>query len=267
MNCEEVREHLDSCLSKELPVGTSREVLRHVEGCPRCAAELAARGRVRSALRAAVRATPVPDGLEARVQRAVRAQHSRTRAGLYTIAVAAAAMICLAIVNLSRVKASPEEAILQKNSGRLAAVLNVGLRDHLHCAVFRKYSRQPESAAQMASDLGPEFAGLTPLVQGKLPVDIRILQAHRCTAGGREYVHFIMARGDKVLSLILTRKQPGESLAGGIYQAGVDRFEVVGFESRDYLAYVVSDLDAQQNLRLAANLAPAVREYLGAPAG
>ncbi|MGA2591778.1 MAG: zf-HC2 domain-containing protein [Bryobacteraceae bacterium] len=267
MNCEEAREHLDSCLSKELPVGTSREVLRHVEGCPRCAAELATRARVRNALQAAVRATLVPDGLEARVQRAVRAQNSRTRAGLYTIAVAAAAMICLAIVNLSRVKAGPEEAILKKNSGRLATVLNVGLRDHLHCAVFRKYSRQPESAAQMAAQLGPELAGLVPLVQAKLPADLRILQAHRCTAGGREYVHFIMADGDKLLSLILTRKKPGESLAGGIYQAGVDRFEVVGFESRDYLAYVVSDLDAQQNLRLAANLAAAVREYLGAHAG
>ena len=267
MNCEEVREYLDSYLSKELPAGTSREVLQHVEGCPQCAAELAARARVRNALQAAVHATSVPDGLEARVQRAVRAQRSRTRAGLYTIAVAAAAMICLAIVNLSRTKGGPEEAILRKTSGRLAAVFNVGLRDHLQCAVFRKYSRRPESAAQMASDLGPEFAGLAPLVRAKLPSDVRILQAHHCTAGGRQYVHFIMADGDKVVSLILTRKQPGESLAGGIYQAGVDRFQVVGFESRDYLAYVVSDLDAQQNLRLAANLAPAVREYLAAHAG
>jgi ABC-type glutathione transport system ATPase component len=42
----------------------------------------------------------------------------------------------------------------------------------------------------------------------------------------------------------------------------VDRFQVVGFESHDYLAYVISDLDAQQNLQLAANLAPTLREYL-----
>jgi hypothetical protein len=47
----------------------------------------------------------------------------------------------------------------------------------------------------------------------------------------------------------------------------VDRFQVVGFESHDYLAYVISDLDAQQNLQLAADLAPALREYLAAQAG
>ena len=76
-----------------------------------------------------------------------------------------------------------------------------------------------------------------------------------------------MAGGGKLLSLILTRKQPGEALSGGIYQEGVDRYQVVGFESHDYLAYVVSDLDAQQNLQLAANLAPAVREYLAAHQG
>jgi predicted metal-binding protein len=42
---------------------------------------------------------------------------------------------------------------------------------------------------------------------------------------------------------------------------------VVGFQSHDYLAYVISDLDAQQNLQLAADLAPALREYLAAQAG
>jgi hypothetical protein len=88
---------------------------------------------------------------------------------------------------------NPEQAILRKTSGRLAAVLNVGLRDHLHCAVFRKYSKQPVAAAQMAADLGPEFAGLVPLVQAKLPADFRVIQGHHCTAGGRQYTHLIVA--------------------------------------------------------------------------
>ena len=262
MNCDEVREFLDSYLSKELPEEASREVRRHLEVCPGCAAEWEARSRVRSGLRAAVRATAAPEGLKDRIGRAVEARQARTRAGRYTMAVAAAAIICLAVVNLWRTKAGPEEAILRKASGRLATVLNVGLRDHLQCGVFRKYSRQPESTAKLASDLGPAFAGLVPLVQAKMPADFRILQAHHCTAGGRQYVHFIMAGGGKLLSLILTRKLGGDALGGGIYQAGVDRFQVVGFESHGYLAYVVSDLDALQNLQLAANLAPVVREYL-----
>ena len=253
--CGKVRGYLDSYLSNELLVETSHEVLQHLAGCPQCTAELSTRARVRRQLQAAVRGTGVPHGLEARVQRAVRARNSRTRAGLYTMAVAAVVIIGLAIVNLTRAKPGPEEAILGKASGRLAVVLNVGLRDHLHCAVFRKYDRA-------AVQLSPEFADLAPLLKARLPGDFRIIQGHRCTAGGRQYVHFIVTRGDKLLSLVLTRKQPGESLSGGVYQEGVDRFQVVGFESHDYLAYVISDLDAQQNLQLAANLAPAVREYL-----
>jgi anti-sigma factor RsiW len=272
--CERMREHLDSYLSRELPEEIGREVQRHVETCSECAVELETRARARMQLRGAVRAAPVPAGLEAKVRRALRAvatgNAARPRTGLWAVAAAAAAILCVILIGLLRVQMNPEEAILRKTSGRLAAVLNVGLRDHLRCAVFRKYSKQPEAASEMASDLGPEFAALAPLVQAKLPGGFRIIQGHRCDAGGRPYTHLIVAGGaggGKIVSLILTRKQPGESLGGGIYQAGVDRFQVVGFESHGYLAYIISDLEAQQNIRLAANLAPTLREYLAAHAG
>ena len=271
--CRKVRGHLDSYLSRELPAQTRREVERHLEGCPPCAAELETRARIRAQLQAAVRATPVPTGLEAKVRRAVQGagpdKVARPRTGLWAVAAAAAVILCVALVSFLRMKTNPEQAILRKTSGRLAAVLNVGLRDHLHCAVFRKYSKQPVAARQMAADLGPGFADLVPLVQAKLPGDFAIIQGHHCSAGGRHYTHLIIfggAGGGKLVSLLLTRKQSGESLSGGIYQAGVDRFQVVGFESHGYLAYVISDLDAQQNLQLAANLAPTLREYLAAHA-
>ena len=107
---------------------------------------------------------------------------------------------------------NPEQAILRKASGPLAAILKVGLRDHLQCAVFRKYSKQPLPASQMAADLGP--AAPLCLVQAKLPHDFQVIQGHHCSAGGRQYTHLIMASaGGKLVSLILTRKQPGESLA------------------------------------------------------
>lgn len=266
-SCAKIRGYLDSYISNELLVETNHEVLRHLEGCPECSAELAARTRLRTQLQSAVRGTQVPAGLEAKVQRGVRAQRSRTYAGLYTMAAAALVIISLGLVSLFRLRSTPEDALLNKASGRLATVMSVGLRDHLHCAVYRKYPKQPEAAERVESQLGPEFAGLAPLVKAKLPADFQVLQGHRCTAGGRQYVHFIITSGNKLLSLVLTRKQPGESLSGGIHQEGVDRYQVVGFESRDYLVYVVSDLDPQQNLQMAASLAPVVREYLATPPG
>jgi hypothetical protein len=119
----------------------------------------------------------------------------------------------------------------------------------------------------MAKDLGPEFAGLVPLIQAKLPAHFQIIQAHLCKVAGREYTHFIIYGDGKLVSLILTRTIPGEWLSDSIHQAGVDRFQVVGFESHDHLAYLISDMDAQQNLQWAANLAPTVRQYLAEHAG
>jgi anti-sigma factor (TIGR02949 family) len=268
--CDKVRDHLDAYLSRELPEETSREVQHHLDACPQCAAELETRARIRTQLQDAVRATPVPAGFEVRVRRALNQTAPRPRTGLWAVAAAAAVILCVFLVNLLRNQANPEQAILRKASGRLTAVLNVGLRDHLHCAVFRKYSKQPLAASQMAADLGPGFADLLPRIQAKLPGDLRVIQAHHCEAGGRQYTHFIIAGvgrdNGKIVSLILTRREPGESLAGGIDQTGVDRFQVVGFESHDYLAYVISDMDAQQSLQLAASLAPTVREYLAAHA-
>jgi anti-sigma factor (TIGR02949 family) len=265
LTCAQVREHLDAFLSRELPEETSQEIARHLESCAPCAAEVAARSSVRAQVRSAVRATPVPAGLESTVRRTVRGEIKRPRTGLWAVAAAAAVIVCVVCIGVLRERANPEEAILRKTPRRLAAILNVGLRDHLQCAVFRKYSKQPEPASQMAAELGPEFAGLVPLVQARLPHDFRVIQGHRCTAAGRQYTHLIIAGGaggGKIVSLLLTRKLPSESFSGGVYQAGVDRFQVVGFMSHGYLAYVISDLDASQNLELEAMLAPVVRGYL-----
>ena len=183
--CENLRGHLDAYLSRELSQETSREVERHLEICPQCAAEFETRARIRAQLQAAVRSTPVPPNLEAKVRRVLNAKVSRPRTGLWAVAAAAAVIVCVTLVGLLRERANPEQAILRKTSGRLAAVLNVGLRDHLHCAVFRKYSKQPVAARQMDADLGPEFAALVPLVQAKLPRDFRVIQGHSCIASTR----------------------------------------------------------------------------------
>src|ERR1700677_45554 len=100
--CENVRGHLDAYLSRELPEETSREVQRHLESCPQCAAELETRDRVRTQLQAAVRATPVPAGLEANVRRSLRSGAPRQRTGLWAVAAAAAVILCVALASRLR---------------------------------------------------------------------------------------------------------------------------------------------------------------------
>ena len=53
MECRDVREMADSFLSEQLLVETNHELLRHLEMCPVCREEIAARGALRARLRSA----------------------------------------------------------------------------------------------------------------------------------------------------------------------------------------------------------------------
>src|SRR5438128_11295565 len=53
MNCRDVRELADSFLAEELLTETNHEILRHVETCPVCRADLAARRGLREGVRRA----------------------------------------------------------------------------------------------------------------------------------------------------------------------------------------------------------------------
>ena len=74
--CEKTRKHLDAYISNELMVETNYEVLRHIEGCPACAAEVDTRTRLRSRLKAAVNAQSVPPELQVRVRQQIHGNRS-----------------------------------------------------------------------------------------------------------------------------------------------------------------------------------------------
>jgi len=109
-------------------------------------------------------------------------------------------------------------------------------------------------------------------VRGRVPEGYRAIMAHHCGYAGRRYVHLTLARDGRLVSLVIARKQPGESLAGlgesarpagvPVYQASAQRYEVAAFETGDFLAFVVSDLKSGLNLQIATAIAPAVHDFL-----
>jgi anti-sigma factor (TIGR02949 family) len=74
--CEKTRKYLDAYVSNELMVETNHEVLHHIEGCPACAAEVDARARLRSRLKAAVTAQSVPPEIQVRIGEQIRTSRS-----------------------------------------------------------------------------------------------------------------------------------------------------------------------------------------------
>jgi hypothetical protein len=96
--------------------------------------------------------------------------------------------------------------------------------------------------------------------------------AHQCSYAGRKFIHLTFEKDGGVLSLVIARKQSGESVEGlapatqssgiPIYQSAAGRYKVAGFEAGNYFAYVVSELKSKANLQLAVNMAVGVQEFL-----
>lgn len=280
--CATVRQHMDSYVSHELTVEISGQVERHMEGCSACAGELKTRGRLRAAVKAAVAVQPVPPDLQVRIREHVqgRAAHARLVPAWGGWAAAVAGLVLgagiwwtLSPEKLPSLSDRPaQRAYIQRVSAHVAAALRIGLCDHIHCSVFRKYPQNPAPAEQMEEALGPDYLGLLPVVRASVPSGYRMIMAHQCSYAGRRYVHMTLEKNGDLLSLVVTRRQPGESLESmtavsrpngvPIYQSAADRYQVAGFEAGGYLAYVISDLKGNQNLAIATSLAPPVQEFL-----
>lgn len=282
--CEKTRRYLDSYISNELLVETNHEVLRHLENCPSCSAELDQRTRLRTRLKAAVESQSVPPDLQVRVRGRIRKRSAHppwtfawTR---WATAAAATAMLVVAIGvwGIHPRQALPplidrpaQDAYILKISQTISSMLSSGLKDHVHCTIFRKYPEHPPTLEQMAKSMGPAYGGLVQLVRANVPDQYRIVMAHQCGYQGRRYVHLTLRDGAHLISLVIAKKQDGETLqklspalrASGIpvYQSAAERFEVAGFETDQYLAFVVSDMRGR-NLQIAGSLAPAVHNFL-----
>jgi hypothetical protein len=71
-----------------------------------------------------------------------------------------------------------QNTYITRVSANLAAVLKVGLGDHIHCTIFRKYPKDPPPVEKMETDLGPAYAGLLPLVRTAVPEGYKVIMAH-----------------------------------------------------------------------------------------
>jgi hypothetical protein len=106
-----------------------------------------------------------------------------------------------------------------------------------------------------------------------VPAGYEIVVAHKCHVNKREFVHLVLKKHTEILSLAITKKNgetfPQSAMAAmlesagvRLYEARLENYEVTGFETKDYLGFVVSSLDKEDNLQIASSIAPAVRDFL-----
>jgi len=233
---------------------------------------------VRACLQTAVRGIDVPKDLESRIRLSLADAPRKSSLNRNLMSIAAGFAVVLGMwltwqVTGPRAVAIARQEYVLAVSQKVATIMRVGLQQHIHCAVFRPVGKPADSRQDMDSWLA-EYKDLLPVVRAHAPAGFELLTAHKCKLRGREFVHFQFQEGDRLLSLLIVRKRDDESFESKgllpalvesglpMYNASVQAFELTGFETRDHLAYVVSNMPSKQNLQIASSIAPAVQKML-----
>ncbi len=299
--CEQVRNRLDAYSGGELSAAMNDEIGGHLEHCADCTEAVEESARVKHYLQRAVRGETVPDALQLKIQNRIRANQPQAIAPFAQItpssawitpplaqrrlvfaAVPPLAVLCLGAwaVYSTWHRRQSSSAIHEATSvdralsAQTSGLLDIGLGDHIHCALESGFADQHSTLEEMAHNLGADYSDLVPLMKEKAGAAYEVVVAHHCLYGERQFVHLILRNGATVLSLVITRKNgdsfsnkgsnSAASYASGVplYQGRLRDFEVAGFETDSHLAFIVSNLKAADNLQVASNIAPSVRAFL-----
>jgi hypothetical protein len=144
--------------------------------------------------------------------------------------------------------------------------MRAGLEDHVQCAVRGKSEIQPYP-------LEPGYAGLADIAK-LIPEGYQLAAAHHCSQSGRRFAHVVLQSDRGPVSMIVSDKLPGETLASrgssqmelspglAVTEAQSDSYEITGFETPSHFAFVVSSLPRETHRNIMRRIALDVRSLL-----
>jgi hypothetical protein len=157
-----------------------------------------------------------------------------------------------------------QEQVIARLSSQVAPIMAVGLKQHLHCGVFREYPVTAPTPADLARDKQVS-AALIDAVESHAPEGIHVVMAHRCSYQGRDYIH-VVARGQgHLMSLLIVRRGDGDGVgpdATASARSGPDIYAVNALETPGYMVYVVSDESPAENRKALEAMGPQVEAAL-----
>jgi anti-sigma factor RsiW len=256
MECRDVREMADSFLSEQLLVETNHELLRHLEMCPVCREEMAARGALRARLRSAFAQAedlrPRPE-FSAELRRALRAsQPGITRRSVLQSWWTLAAGVALA---------AGGGVFVRNSAGRssLATLAREAAGDHQNCAVKFRLAERPIDLVDAGRRYGAPYGSLAtfepPVVDGPL----QLLERHACVYQGRRFGHVVFRYRGALTSLLVTDAAPPTAPELEPAGAGPD---VASLPAGRFVGFVVADLGPEHILHLAQALAAPLSQHL-----
>ena len=266
MQCRDFRELADSYLSDELLVETNHDVIRHLETCPDCRRELAARRELRSKLRAGFENAPdlqMSDDFAGRLRAQLRdAAFSRARfsAARY-IAIAASVLIVAALGFV---------AVHQRWRLQSSAVLTAtAVGDHRDCALNHRLEEKPIDLDEAGRKYDRAYINLASVVmsEGRLPGDVELVDPHSCVFKGRRFGHVILKYRGQLVSVLVTNIELEDhngstGVKDAVAEAQLDGFQLAHFETARHAIYVVSGLSNAENLSIAQAIEASVSTHI-----
>jgi anti-sigma factor RsiW len=263
MECRDVREMADSFLGEELLTETNHEILRHLDTCPVCRADLAGRRALREGVQRAFHRAPdlgpspaFIAQLRTTVQNAAQrgSQGSARRGVRFQSWWALAATVLLAVAL----------GIAYRGRDWIAAtgaLARAAVGDHRNCALQFRLAEKPISLEEAAQRYGAAYRVLE-----RLPPDdvmtaagpAHVLERHSCVYEGRRFAHIVFTyRGEHVSLLVtaanggVTLTLPGASLPHLTSPGRIDGMSVVSFRASRQMVFFAGDVAQDDLLKLA----------------
>lgn len=258
MNCREVRDVADSFLSEELLTETNHEILRHLDGCPSCRADIDARRRLRGALRTAFdRAPELQPAAEFTARLREQLRHAAThkqpsrRPSTAWLALAAGLLVAVGV---------SAAIVFNRASAPAEMLARDAVGDHRNCALNYRLDKRPVPLEEAAR----RFDSAYRLLLDSPPQDIstpdgpaRVIERHSCEYGAHRFGHVILQYRGRVVSLLVTANESASGLDGSaeaiphVIGRPMDGLSVVSVNGSRHAVMLVSDLDRRELTQLA----------------
>jgi len=252
--CGKYRPLLDSYVSNDLLIETTHEVVRHLESCQSCRFELDERVCLRGKLRRSVNGIETPAALRSRILATLEPPRAEAplkprQTGVRWMQMAAGIAVLLFSGLLFQV--------LVRNPSQFAGLLDMAWHQHEECTLAGHYPSQPPTEAQMRRDLGPHYEALLPVMQKELS-DYRLRDAHICGPEDRAYAHFILQKGDALVSVSVLKKQDREALGRPVAPTARGGSQLTAFETATHVAFIMGNIAPAEAQRMAHAIQPGV---------
>ena len=265
MQCRDVRELADSFLSEQLLVETNHELLRHLETCPDCRADIAGRRAMRDGLRAAFSRA---EDLQPRPEFAAELL-ATLRPSQPVIAVSQPALEMSRRSVLQSWWALAAGLVLaaggglivrnSNNRSRLGALAREAAGDHQNCAVKFALAERPIQLEEAGRRYGAPYAALATFEPPAVDGSLEMLERHSCVYQGRRYGHVVFRYRGALTSLLVTEGPPPATPELEPSDSGP---AVASLPAGRFLGFIVADLDRPSVLRLAQALADPLSQHL-----